>query len=88
MHGLVLRRRVENLLMKCGDRLEELLARAQAEPEILEVVVGQFGQDLAVDLVLSEKIDKAAKTVGLKPTCYIIHGPCLADVSGSGNLEP
>ena len=74
--------------MKCGDLLEELLALAQAEPEILEVVIGQFGQDLAIDLVLNEEIDKAAKTDGLKPACYIIHGPCLADASGTGNLEP
>jgi hypothetical protein len=56
------------------DRAQELLAVTEREPELLQVLVGQVRQDLAVDVVLGKDRPVAAEAQPFEPLVDVAHG--------------
>ena len=57
-----------------GDRAQELLAVTEREPELLQVLVGQVRQDLAVNVVLGKDRPVAAEPQPFEPLVDVAHG--------------
>ena len=57
-----------------GDRAQELLAVAEREPELLQVLVGQVRQDLAVNVVLGKDRPVPAEPQPFEPLVDVAHG--------------
>ena len=76
-------RRRPRPVREAGDRLEQLLARAERQAELLEVGFGQLGQHLPVDLVVAERLLVALQPQTAQPSGDV-HGssldsaPCFA----------
>ena len=51
-----------------GDRLQQLATVAEGEPQILEVVVGEVGQNLQIDVIPGERLGVSAEAQVLQPT--------------------
>ena len=72
-HGPRYRRLLVRFSPQRLDGLQELQPRAEGQAEILEMLLGQFKQRFAIDLVLFERIGEASEAVRLEPRANVPH---------------
>ena len=68
--GINKRRRV---IAKRGDRLEKFLAWSKGNGELFQILFGQLGKNLEVDLLFGEQLRVLAETEPVQPLRHIVH---------------
>ena len=64
--------------LQLRDRREELAARAQRNADLLEVIFGNMGQRIEIDLVLGEQIHVSAEAQMVQPRGDVLRHSRLA----------
>jgi hypothetical protein len=60
--------------VECAERFQHPQAIAEGDSELLQVLLGEVGQDIEADIVFGENVRVLTETMLLQPLCQFAHG--------------